>query len=107
MKFFNHSRRQRLGKLGMSLYLLLSFIFLYAPIAVLIVYSFNDSQFRGHWGGFSLRWYQSMFFNETIMSALYYTLLIAVLAAIFSTIIGTAAAVAIARLRQRTGRADG
>lgn len=101
MKFFNHSRRKRLGRLGMSFYLLLAFIFLYAPIAVLIVYSFNDSQFRGHWGGFSLRWYQSMFFNETIMSALYYTLLIAVLAAVFSTIIGTAAAVAIARLRQR------
>lgn len=101
MSFSGNSRKKRLGKWGQTLYLLLAFIFLYAPIAVLIVYSFNDSQYRGHWGGFSLRWYKSMLFNESIMSALYYTLLIAVLAAIISTVIGTAAAVAISRLRQR------
>ena len=95
-----HSHRKRLAKGGMLLYMSLVFLFLYAPIAVLIAYSFNESEYRGHWSGFSLHWYESLFSNETIMSALYYTLLIAILAAVISTIIGTFAAVAISRLRQ-------
>lgn len=94
------SLKKRLAKGGMMFYMSLVFLFLYAPIAVLVIYSFNESRYRGTWGGFSLKWYESLFSNEAIMSALYYTILIAVLAAIISTIIGTAAALAISRLKK-------
>ena len=94
------SHKKRLGKAGKLFYMFLVFLFLYAPIAVLIVYSFNASEYRGHWGGFTFDWYKSLFSNETIMNALYYTLTTAVLAAVISTVIGTAAAIAIARLRK-------
>ena len=94
------SHKKSLGKAGKIFYMSLVFLFLYAPIAVLIVYSFNASRYRGHWGGFTFGWYKSLFSNETIMSALYYTLLIAVLAALISTVIGTAAAIAIAKLKK-------
>ncbi|MCL1804001.1 MAG: ABC transporter permease [Eubacteriaceae bacterium] len=69
--------------------------FLYAPIGVLIVYSFNQNKTNRVWGGFSLRWYIALFNNRDIMSALYYTLLCAVLATIISTIIGTFTAIAV------------
>ncbi|MCK9524418.1 MAG: ABC transporter permease [Limnochordia bacterium] len=76
-------------------YLYLVFAFLYMPIAVLMVYSFNDSRSRGVWGGFTLRWYVELFQDRTIMSSLYSTLLIGVISAIVATIIGTLAAIGI------------
>ncbi len=77
------------------------FAFLYSPIIVLIVYSFNDSRSRVKWGGFTLDWYKELFSNELIMDALWLTLEIAVLAAIFSTLIGTLAAVGIYSMNGR------
>ena len=74
------------------LYLGLILLFLYAPIAVLIVFSFDESKSRGSWGGFSLKWYIQLFQNANIMRALQNTLLIAVISAIAATVIGTAAA---------------
>lgn len=71
------------------------FLFLYSPIIVLIVYSFNDSKSRGTWSGFTLRWYVELLNDPTILKALYYTILIAVLASIISTIVGTIAALGI------------
>jgi spermidine/putrescine transport system permease protein len=65
------------------------------PIAVLMVYSFNDSRSRGVWGGFTLRWYVELFQDRTIMSSLYSTLFIGVTSAIIATIIGTLAAIGI------------
>lgn len=76
-------------------YLVLIFIFLYAPIGTLIVFSFNNSKSRAKWGGFTLKWYQSMFNDPVIVKSLYYTLSIAILAAIISTLIGTLAAIGI------------
>lgn len=84
-----------------KLYLALILVFMYAPIAVLILYSFNASRTRAEWGGFSLRWYQSLFENSSIMSDLRTTLVIALLSAIISTIIGTVAAVGIQALGKR------
>lgn len=81
-------------------YLGLIFLFLYAPIFVLIVFSFNASKSRGHWTGFTLDWYQKVFQNNEIMSALYTTLIIAVLSSIIATIIGTAAAIAIQEMKR-------
>lgn len=87
--------------IGSWLYLILIFIFLYAPIAVLIIFSFNSSSSRGQWTGFSLQWYESALQNDSLMSAIYYTIVIAVIAAIAATIIGTFAAIAIHSLSQR------
>lgn len=83
------------------LYLALIFILLYAPILTLIVLSFNNSKTRAKWGGFTLKWYGQLFQNEQIMSALYTTLIIAFLAAAISTLIGTAAAIAIQSMKPR------
>lgn len=80
-------------------YVYLIFAFLYMPIAVLMVYSFNDSRSRGMWGGFTLRWYVELFQDRTIMSSLYSTLLIGVISALVATIIGTLAAIGIHNTR--------
>ncbi|NMB20661.1 MAG: ABC transporter permease [Firmicutes bacterium] len=80
-------------------YVYLIFAFLYMPIAVLMVYSFNDSRSRGMWGGFTLRWYVELFQDRTIMSSLYSTLLIGVVSALVATIIGTLAAIGIHNTR--------
>ena len=85
-----------------KIYVALIFIFLYAPIATLIVLSFNASRTRSKWGGFTLKWYAELFENEAIMEALYNTLLIALLSAIFATLIGTIACISIHQMRRRT-----
>lgn len=81
-------------------YSALIFLFLYAPIAVLIVFSFNESKSRGAWGGFSLKWYEALLRNSEIMQSLFNTLLIAVLASLIATVIGTAAAIGINNMRK-------
>lgn len=75
------------------IYNTLIFLFLYAPIFVLIVFSFNDSKSRVVWNGFSLRWYEELFQDTEILNALGVTLSIAVIATIVSTVIGTLAAI--------------
>lgn len=76
-------------------YLALIFILLYAPIATLIVLSFNASKTRAKWGGFTLKWYYELFQNDAILEALYNTLIIALLSALIATVIGTAASIGI------------
>lgn len=80
-------------------YIFLVFAFLYLPILILIVYSFNDSRSRGTWSGFTLKWYKELFQDSQIMSALYYTVLIAVLASAIATLIGIAAAIGIFNMK--------
>ncbi len=77
------------------IYTALIFLFLYSPIAVLIIFSFNDSKNRVKWDGFTLKWYADLFENELILDSLRITLEIAVLAAIIATVIGTLAALGI------------
>ena len=89
--------KKRLSKI----YLLLIYIFLYAPIIVLCVYSFNDSKSRGSWGGFTFKWYVEMFQDRDIKTALYYTIIIAISSAIISTVLGTLAAIGINKLRPK------
>ena len=76
-------------------YLVLIMIFLYAPIATMMVLSFNSSKSRTQWGGFTWGWYEQMLSDPNILSALYNTLLIAFLSALIACIIGTAASIAI------------
>ncbi|MCI6887478.1 MAG: ABC transporter permease [Lachnospiraceae bacterium] len=87
-------------KIWQDCYLALIMIFLYAPIATMMVLSFNNSKSRTQWGGFTLKWYTQMFASRNIMDALYNTLLIAFLSALIATIIGTAAAIAINSMKQ-------
>ena len=76
-----------------KLYLFLILAFMYLPIIVMIVYSFNESRQMGHWTGFSLKWYKELFNNSQILSALGYTLAVALLSAVISTIVGTITAI--------------
>jgi len=87
-----------------KIYLILILIFLYAPIATLIVLSFNASKTRAKWGGFTLSWYVSLFQDDVILTALYNTILIALLASLIATLIGTIACLAM-RNMHKTGRA--
>ncbi|MGN2338453.1 ABC transporter permease [Clostridium cagae] len=80
-------------------YLVIIFLFLYTPIITLMVFSFNSSKTMGRWTGFTFKWYKELFNNERLMSALYYTLLIAVIASIIATIVGTISAIGIHKLR--------
>jgi len=79
----------------------LVFIFLYAPIAVLIAFSFNSTKSRTVWTGFTFDWYPKLFHNSMIMNSLYITLLVSILAALIATAAGTIAAVGIYNMNRR------
>ena len=83
------------------LYMAVIFLFLYLPILVLIVLSFNNSKSRVKWGGFTGKWYLAMFQNETIMEAFAMTLAITLTASVCATIIGTLAAIGIHAMKSR------
>lgn len=83
------------GKIIKRTYMGLIFLFLYMPILVLIVFSFNESKSRGHWGGFTLKWYGELFRDPDITKALYYTFLVAFLSSLIATVIGTISAIGI------------
>lgn len=87
-------------KILSRIYTGLIFVFLYAPIAVLIVFSFNQSKSRSVWKGFSLRWYENLFRDHNILEALWTSIEVAVIAALVSTIIGTAAAVGLKKMNK-------
>ena len=81
------------------LYATLVFVFLYLPLGVMVVYSFNASRFSMAWKGFSLDWYVKLFSNAALMQAAFNSLLIAALAATCSSILGTLIAMALQRWR--------
>lgn len=87
-------------KIAQRLYISILFIFLYAPIITLIILSFNESKSRAKWGGFTIKWYLSMFDNSSIMSALTTTLIIALLSSLIATVIGTAASIAMNNMKK-------
>ena len=80
---------------------ILVFLFLYLPIAVLIVFSFNDSKSRTVWSGFSLHWYEELFHDEEILSAFSTTITVSVLAAVIATVLGTAAAIGFHSMKRK------
>lgn len=86
-------------KLG-KLYLVLVMLFLYAPIFVLIVFSFNQSKSSSVFTGFTLDWYKRLFNNRLIISSLVNTIIIAIAASIISTTLGTLAAIGINSMRK-------
>ena len=82
----------------------LIFLFLYAPIFVLIVFSFNDSSSRTVWQGFTMRWYEELVRDRAITSALWTTLLVSLLATVIATAAGTMAAVGLFHMKKRWRR---
>ncbi len=85
-----------------KIYVALIFLFLYAPIATLIVLSFNASKTRSKWGGFTVKWYVSLLQNEEILSALGTTLLIALLSSLIATLIGLISCIAMMGMKRRS-----
>lgn len=88
-------------KIASKVYMGLIFLFLYLPIFVLIILSFNNSKSKVKWGGFTFDWYVKCFQSDSIMSAFSTTLQITLLAAIISTIIGTLAAMGISSMKKK------
>jgi len=86
-------------------YIFLIMAFLYAPIVMLILYSFNNSKSRAQWGGFTLKWYRELFADEAIMAALGTTLSVGFLAAVISTVLGTFGAIALFQMKRGPRRA--
>ena len=85
-----------------KLYLALVLFFLYAPIAVLIIFSFNANRLGTTWGGFSLQWYAEIFRDRSIVRAIQNTFIIGIIASSASTIIGTLAAVSVNNMKKGT-----
>lgn len=83
------------------LFMALVFLFLYAPIFVLIAFSFNDSKSRTVWQGFTFRWYAELFQDRAIMSAISTTLLVSLIATLAATVLGLFAAVGFYNMRKR------
>ena len=81
---------------------LLVYVFLYAPIVLLIVFSFNATKSNRVWGGFSTQWYVELFHNTRLLGALRTTIILSVLAAVIATILGTAAAIGFYSMRRRS-----
>ena len=84
-----------------NIYTGLVMLFLYAPILVLIVFSFNDSKSRNTWSGFTLRWYRDLFHDEEIIHALILTLIVAVVSSVIATLLGTAAAIGLNKMNKK------
>lgn len=91
-------RKTRMERIAGKIYLGLIFLFLYLPILVLIALSFNDSKTRGRWNGFSLKWYEGLIHDQTILHALFTTLILALLSALVATVFGTLVAFAVNRM---------
>jgi len=84
--------------------LTLGFAFLYLPILILVVYSFNKSKLVSVWAGFSTKWYAELFRNEAMLEAAWVTLRVAVISSTFATILGTMAAIVLVRQSRFFGR---
>lgn len=87
-------------KIGSILYIAVCFIFLYLPIVVTMVYSFNSSKSLTKFESFSLRWYENLFSNGEIMNAVYVSITIALLATAISTVLGTMTAIGLSKSRK-------
>jgi spermidine/putrescine transport system permease protein len=83
----------------------LVYVFFYAPIAVLVAYSFNDSRVVGGWDGFTLRWYRDFADNDSVLNALSVSFKVALISTLISVVLGTLAALSIERFRWRGRRA--
>ncbi|MGL4791053.1 MAG: ABC transporter permease, partial [Anaerotignaceae bacterium] len=84
-------------KILSTIFMVIMLLFFYAPIVYTVIFSFNNSRSLTKWGGFSLQWYEKMFASSDMMDAIGYTIVIAVLATIISTIVGTITAIGLSK----------
>jgi spermidine/putrescine transport system permease protein len=85
---------------GSKIILTLTMLFFYLPILYIIIFSFNDSRSLTKFGGFSLRWYEKMFADSTMMEAVLYTVIIAIIATVVATVVGTITAIGLSKSRK-------
>ena len=85
---------------GSKIILTLTMLFFYLPILYIIIFSFNDSRSLTKFGGFSLRWYEKMFADSTMMEAVLYTVIIAIIATVIATVVGTITAIGLSKSRK-------
>ena len=83
--------------IGSKIIVIVTLLFFYLPIAYIILFSFNDSRSLTKFSGFSLRWYEKMFSDSTMMEAIFYTIVIALLATAISTVVGTITAIGLSK----------
>lgn len=93
-----------MAKFWQRCYLFAVFAFLYAPILVLIVFSFNEGKTRGSWDGFSLVWYEALFQDEEVLSAVRNTFTVAIVTTAVSTTVGTLGAIGLSQYLFKTRR---
>ena len=86
-------------KILSKIFMVLLMIFFYAPIIYIIIFSFNGSRSLTHLDGFSLRWYEKMFNDKTMMESVVYTIVIAVLSTAISTVVGTITSIGLSKSR--------
>src|SRR4249919_1378134 len=91
-------RKRSLWLTGAALF---GYAFLYVPLIIVVVYSFNDSRLNAQWVGFTLDWYRKLFHNEEMLGAAWNSLLIGLTASAVSTVLGTMAGYAMYRFRLR------
>lgn len=94
-------KKKRDVRFGSRFFMALIGIFLYAPIVLLIVFSFNAGNSNTVWKGFSLMWYAKLFQNRIIMQSVYTTLLVSLLATVIATVAGTFASIGFHAMRRR------
>ena len=94
-------RRTVSHRAGSRFLIALTFLFLYAPIVILIIFSFNAGASSSVWKGFSLHWYGELFHNRLILQSIYTTLLVSLLATVAATFAGTFAAIGFHAMRRR------
>ena len=88
------------SSVGSNIILALTLLFFYLPILYIIIFSFNDSRSLTKFSGFSLRWYEKMFADSTMMEAVLYTVIIALIATVVSTVVGTITAIGLSKSRK-------
>lgn len=91
---------KKTNKLWSNIYLFAMIAFFYLPIAYVVLFSFNESKSLTKFTGFSLKWYEMMFRDRTMMEAIYYTVVIALIATVVSTIVGTLAAIGLSKSKK-------
>lgn len=89
MSISKKQRRKKFEKTIGSIYSIIIYVILYIPVAVMMMFSFNNQRYNYYWNGFTSHWYSKLFTNSAIIKSLWYSVIIAVLATVISVVIGT------------------
>ena len=93
-------KKSRASRVFSSAYLIIILLFIYLPIGYLVLFSFNEGKSMTNFSGFSLKWYESMFQNRTMIESITTTLIVAVVATVVSTVVGTVAAIGLSKAKR-------